>query len=112
MEKTLGEDKLPAKSGKDENSIEYDRNDLKGTPASEGTVAWTGIVEGLLGGFIRAVALLKQMTAKRQQASDDGTGILENQKMIKIEGSKRAIQGGLTPMYEAEEIHISPHDEQ
>lgn len=96
LEKTLGEERLPAKSGKDENSIEYDRNDSKGTAAPEGTVAWTGIVEGLLGGFVKAVVLLKQMTAKRQHASDIGIDISDDRKMTRFDISKRENKGGLT----------------
>ena len=48
MEKVFGCEVLPAKSGKEENSIENDTNASKGMPAFEGVEPSTEIMEGCL----------------------------------------------------------------
>ena len=50
LEKVLGCDAFPAKSGKEENSIEKDTNACKGIPASGGVEPSTVITEACLGG--------------------------------------------------------------
>ena len=50
MENVFGTDVFPAKSGKEENSMEYDTNDSRGTPAPEGAAAATGTTGDCRGG--------------------------------------------------------------
>ena len=54
FEKVLGRVLLPAKSGKDENSIEKDTKASRGTPAPDGGAAVTEMVEPCLGGLAGA----------------------------------------------------------
>ena len=50
LENVFGWEAFPAKSGKEENSIEKETNASNGTPAFAGVDAPTEIVEGCLGG--------------------------------------------------------------